>query len=126
MLKVSPFGGGLGLERSDTFSLEALCIMGNELSTMQIGDEFDLGDETATFLGPRLGPLRAMTAAAQQAEWYPYDYYYNDFAGYEQVIHTPKTSGRASGRSILFGPRWVSSTHLLVLRFSGYGFQGFR
>ncbi len=37
--------------------------------------------------------------ALQQAEWYGYDYYYNDFAGYEEVIHILKPSGRTCGGS---------------------------
>jgi hypothetical protein len=41
--------------------------------------------------------------ALQQAQWYGYDYYYNDFAGYEEVIHLPKPSGPTWGRILLFG-----------------------
>ncbi len=52
--------------------------------------------------------------------------WFSAFAGYEEVIHPPKPSGRANGWSLPFGPHWVSSTHLLVLRVLGDGFQGFR
>ncbi len=34
---------------------------------------------------------------------------FSSFAGYEEVIHIPKPSGRTWGRILLFGPHWVRS-----------------